>query len=262
MRITLNDKPAETDATTAFGLRGEDEIIILNGFQITEDRPLKENDQVVAIKKGVMPERDELEAMLTARHSPGVHSRLKSGRVAIGGLGGLGSHVAVMLTRMGVGTLLLVDFDVVEPSNLNRQHYNLSHLAKLKTDALKSQLHEINPFIEIHTRTIQVTEESAVEVFAGYEIVVEAFDNPESKAALTRALLSATNTKLVAASGLAGLESANNIITRRIFSRLYIAGDLESAAGEGMGLMSPRVSVCAGHQANMVVRLLLGLEDA
>ena len=263
MRIVLNGKPTDTQAITAFDLRMSDEVIILNGFQISENRPLQENDHAVIIEKGKMPGRDELEAMMSARHTPGVHEKMKSGRVAIAGLGGLGSHIAVMLTRMGVGVLLLVDFDIVEPSNLNRQHYNLSHLAKFKTDALKSQLQEINPFIELHTKNVRVTEENAAEIFAEYPIVVEAFDNPISKADLTRTLLATGHKpKIVAASGLAGFDSANNISTRRSFSRLYVVGDLESAAGEGMGLMSPRVSVTAGHQANMVVRLLLGLEDA
>lgn len=262
MLINLNGKSTDTTAKTAFDLRTADEVVILNGFQISENRPLKENDTVVIIKKGIKPNQNELEAMMSARHTPGVHSKMKAGRVAIAGLGGLGSHIAVMLTRMGVGTLFLVDFDIVEPSNLNRQFYNLSHLAMNKTDALKSQLVEINPFIEIKTQDVRITEENAADIFAGYPIVVEAFDNPASKADITRALLSAeSKPKIVAASGLAGYDSANNIKTHRKFSQLYVIGDLETAADEGMGLMSPRVSVAAGHQANMVVRLLLGLDE-
>ncbi|MCL2828176.1 MAG: sulfur carrier protein ThiS adenylyltransferase ThiF [Oscillospiraceae bacterium] len=261
MRIILNGKPIESSALTAFALRTADEVVILNGFQLAEDRPLCAGDQVVRIRKGIMPGKDELEAMMSARHTPGVHSQMKAGRVAIAGLGGLGSHIAVMLTRMGVGALLLVDFDVVEPSNLNRQHYTLSHLATPKTEALKSQLVEINPFIEIQTQAIKITAENAREVFAGYPIVVEAFDSPTSKADLINALLPTGDTKIVAASGLAGFDSANNIRTRRRFSNLYLVGDLESEAREGMGLMAPRVSVCAGHQANMVIRLLMGLDS-
>ena len=261
LEITLNGKAVTTDKTTAFGLRTSDEVVILNGFQIPEDRPLKNGDQVTVIKKGKMPNQDELEAMMSARHTPGVHSKMKAGKIAIAGLGGLGSHIAVMLTRMGVGSLFLVDFDIVEPSNLNRQHYNVGHLGEYKTDALKRQLHDINPFIKIQTQNIRVTEENAKEIFAGFPIVVEAFDNPVSKADLTGSLLADGNVKIVAASGLAGFSSANDIKTRRSFSNLYVVGDLESAAGEGMGLMSPRVSVTAGHQANMVVRLLLGMEE-
>jgi sulfur carrier protein ThiS adenylyltransferase len=261
MHITLNGKTLETTAKTAFALRQNDEVVILNGFQITEDRELKANDHVCIIHKGQMPNQDELEALMAARHTPGVHQQLKSGHVAVAGCGGLGSHVAVMLARMGVGHLLLVDFDLVEPSNLNRQHYTVAHLGQPKTQALKSQLAEINPFIEVLTKNIKVTAENALEVFANYPIVVEAFDNPTYKAELTATLLAKGDIKVVAASGLAGFASANDIQTRRRLTNLYICGDLESAAAEGMGLMAPRVAVCAGHQANMVVRLLLGLEE-
>ena len=261
MYITLNGRRINTDFRTVFELRQNDEIVILNGFQISVDRELQEDNQVCIIQKGVMPNKDELEALMAARHTPGVHEKLKAGCVAIAGLGGLGSHVAVMLARMGVGRILLVDFDVVEPSNLNRQHYTVAHLALPKTQALKSQLAAINPFIDVQTQDIKVTAENAIEVFVGYPIVVEAFDNPVCKAELIEALLAQGNVKVVAASGLAGFESANDIQTQRRLSNLYLCGDLKSAADEGVGLMAPRVAVCAGHQANMVVRLLLGIEE-
>ena len=265
MRIILNGKAVNVETRTAFGLRETDEVVVLNGFQITADRDLREGDHVCVIKKGVMPDRDELESMMAARHTPGIHNRLKAGRVAVAGLGGLGSHIAVMLARIGVGSMLLVDFDVVEPSNLNRQHYMLPHLALPKTQALKKQLADINPFIQIESHDIKITSENAAVVFAGWPIVVEAFDDPICKAELTEALLtaeSAKNTKIVAASGMAGFDSANRIQTWRRLGNLYLCGDLESAAGEGMGLMAPRVAVCAGHQANMVMRLLMELEEA
>lgn len=261
MRITLNGQEINISVRTAFELRQDDEIVILNGFQVSADCKLQEGDQVCIIQKGVMPNKSELEALMAARHTPGVHQKLKAGCVAIAGLGGLGSHVAVMLARMGVGRLLLVDFDVVEPSNLNRQHYTVAHLALPKTKALQDQLVAINPFIEVQTQNIKVTAENAVEVFVGYPIVVEAFDNPAYKAELVGALLAQRDIKVVAASGLAGFESANDIQTRRRLTNLYLCGDLETAASEGMGLMAPRVAICAGHQANMVVRLLLGIEE-
>jgi sulfur carrier protein ThiS adenylyltransferase len=123
-----------------------------------------------------MPEKDELESMMMSRHTPNVHNKLKEGRVAIAGLGGLGSNIAIMHARIGVGNLLLVDFDVVEPSNLNRQSYYINHLGMEKTAALKMQLQQINPFITIETRTVRVTEDNVCELFKGYDIVCEAFD--------------------------------------------------------------------------------------
>ena len=72
---------------------------------------------------------------MMARHTPNVHKKVKQGKVAIAGLGGLGSNIAVMLARIGVGQLLLVDFDIVEPSNLNRQSYYISHLGIAKNNS-------------------------------------------------------------------------------------------------------------------------------
>jgi sulfur carrier protein ThiS adenylyltransferase len=203
----------------------------------------------------------ELERMMASRHAPGTHPKLKSARVAIAGAGGLGSNIAVSLARLGVGELLLADHDAVEPSNLNRQHYGVSHIGMKKTDALKNQLADINPFVNVKTADVFITEDNAAGLFSGYGIVCEAFDNPESKAALVSTLLSALpETKIVAASGIAGFGPSNNIKTSaRLKGRLYICGDEETE--QDAGLMSPRVLICAGHQANTVLRLILGIAE-
>jgi len=198
---------------------------------------------------------------LTARNIPGIQEKLKNGKVAIAGLGGLGSNIAVMLARIGVGKLLLVDFDKVEPSNLNRQHYGLPHLGMLKTDALKSQIDKINPFIITETNPVKITEDNAIEALKGYQIVCEAFDNPQDKAVLTNVLLETGEKKIIAASGMAGFASSNKIITKQVFKNLYVCGDMEAAEQAGIGFMAPRVMICAGHQANMALRLLLEIEE-
>jgi len=267
MKFILNGREVQAEETTAYKVREKygkpTDIIILNGFQIDGDRPVTENDILNIITKGAMPQREELESMLAARHTPGVHSRIKSGKVAIAGLGGLGSNIAVMLARIGVGQLLLVDFDIVEPSNLNRQCYSISHLGLPKTLALKGQLEAVNPFISIKTKNVRVTGSNVKELFEGYDIICEAFDRPDSKAVLVNTALKELETvKLVAASGMAGYESSNLIRTVRPMKRLYVCGDLENGAGIGNGLMAPRVMICAGHQANMVLRLLVGEDQA
>jgi len=201
---------------------------------------------------------DKLEMMMSSRHTPGTHQKLKSARVAIAGAGGLGSNIAVSLARLGVGELLIVDHDTVEPSNLNRQHYGISHLGMKKTDALKNQLADINPFINIKTVNTTITADNAVDLFSGYDIICEAFDNPATKAMLVSTLLSSLpEIKVVAASGIAGTGHSNDIKTSaRLNGRLYVCGD--ESTGEDAGLMSPRVLICAGHQANAVLRLILG----
>ena len=265
MHIILNGEPLETAEKTVLALcAGElpGTVVILNGFQIAEDCSLNPGDEVYIIEKGVMPPQEQLEKMMAARHTPKVHERVKKAKVAIAGLGGLGSNIAAALARVGIGHMLLIDFDIVEPSNLNRQSYYIEHLGMPKTDALAEQLQKINPYISVRTKQVRIDEANAPELFEGYDIVCEALDSADAKAMLTNTLLvSRPEIKIVAASGLAGYESANTVITRRKMKNLYVCGDGENAARPGMGLMAPRVLVCAGHQATMVLRLLMGIES-
>ncbi|MDD5952638.1 MAG: sulfur carrier protein ThiS adenylyltransferase ThiF [Oscillospiraceae bacterium] len=267
MNLKLNGREITTDCKSLFALREayrrEADVVILNGYQTNDDLPLQDGDIVSLIQKGCMPSEEELESMMCARHTPFVHEKVKGSRVAIAGLGGLGSNIAVLLARTGVGHLLLVDFDVVEPSNLNRQSYFISHLGLPKTEAMKAQLAQINPFLQVETKTLRVTSNNAVELFREYPIVCEAFDNPTAKAELINTLLeNCPEKQIVAASGMAGYGSSNAIRTRRMFQNLYVCGDGETAAQVGNGLMAPRVTVCAAHQANMVLRLILGIQSA
>ena len=264
MWIRLNGKGYETRAESLYalcrelGFTSENRVVILNGYQSGEDIPLHKGDVITTIEKGKLPPEDCLEEMLCARHTPGVHEKVRKARVAVAGLGGLGSNIALSLARTGVGTLHLVDFDVVEPSNLNRQQYRISHLGMSKAEALKQEIAEVNPFVRVVAETLRVTRENAPALFKEDPIVCEAFDNPEAKAMLVNTLLTQCPEKaLVAASGMAGYGSGNQIKTRRVMENFYLCGDGETAAEPGCGLMAPRVAICAGHQANTVLRLIL-----
>jgi sulfur carrier protein ThiS adenylyltransferase len=203
-----------------------------------------------------------MEALLVLRNTSQVYEKVKVSRVGIAGLGGLGSHVAIALARTGVGHLHLVDFDVVEPSNLNRQEYRLNHIGKYKTEALKSQIEEINPYVTVTIDTVKITENNAIDIFQNDDIVCEAFDLPEQKAMLINTLLQYRNhVKIVSASGMAGYASNNIIKTRKVMKNLYLCGDEINGLRPGWGLMAPRVCICAGHEANMVLRLILGEEE-
>ncbi len=206
--------------------------------------------------------KEEIYAALNERHSPEIQAVLSAGNVAIAGLGGLGSNVAYSLTRIGVGHLHLIDFDVVDVTNLNRQQYFMEHVGMYKTEALKSLLMKINPYIEIKTDCVRVTEENIKELFCDNDIVCEAFDNPDAKALLVNRIMEYfPEKKLVSASGMAGFGSSNSIVTRRITKNFYLCGDRVTAPSYGNGLMAPRVAVCAAHEANMITRLILGEEE-
>ena len=192
---------------------------------------------------------------LLKRNVKGISKKLKETKVCILGLGGLGSNVAVLLARTGIGSLKLVDFDIVEASNLNRQQYRISHIGLKKTEAMKTIIKEINPFIEVETLDIKVNRENIHSIVGDIEIVVEAF---ETKAMTLEELLTNKNKIVVSASGMAGLGPANEIITRKIKDNFYLIGDNYSDYEEYSGIMSTRVMLCAAHQANMVLRLILG----
>ena len=201
---------------------------------------------------------DLKEEDLLKRNVKGIFEKLKKAKVCILGLGGLGSNVAVLLARAGIGHLKLIDFDVVEASNLNRQQYRISHIGLKKTEAMKTIIKEINPFVEVETLDIKVDRKNIYSIIGDIEIVVEAFDSAETKAMTIEELLINKNKIVVSASGMAGLGSANEIITRRIKDNFYLIGDNYSDYEEYSGIMSTRVMLCAAHQANMVLRLILG----
>ena len=204
---------------------------------------------------------DLKEEDLLKRNIKGIAKKLKKAKVCILGLGGLGSNVAVLLARSGIGSLKLIDFDVVEASNLNRQQYRISHIGIKKTEAIKTIIKEINPFVEIDTLDIKVDRENILSVVEDIEIVVEAFDRAETKAMAIEELLTNKNKIVISASGMAGLGSANEVITRKIKENFYLIGDNYSDYEEYSGIMSTRVMLCAAHQANVVLRLILGEEN-
>lgn len=193
---------------------------------------------------------------LIERHGTEVYNTLRKSSAAICGLGGLGSNTAVALARAGIGKLLLIDFDRVDITNLNRQHYFIDDIGRYKTEALTDIIRRINPIIELETKTILMTEENSVGALEEYDLVCECFDKAENKAMLINTILSKTDKTIVSASGMAGYFSSNMITTKKAMNRLYICGDGVSGM-EKASLMAPRVGICAMHQANMVLRILL-----
>lgn len=262
MKIHLNERIIETaDGVTLMQLRDQEkpgaDVLVYNGAAIVDDVVLSEGDRINLIRRGEIPPAEELEALMVARHTPGVHEKIKGATVGIAGLGGLGSAIAVALARIGVGRLILADFDVVEPSNLNRQQYFIDQLGMTKAEALEANLRRINPYVEYESHCIRLTPDNIPTLFAESDVLVEAFDRADQKAML---LQSFKDRPIVAASGLAGYGSGETIGVCKMGERIYIVGDLETGAAPGCGLMAPRVGIAAHMQANLVLRLLLGEE--
>ena len=170
----------------------------------------EENTQQ-ALHKGLTPEQSHL---------------LQEAKVAVVGLGGLGSNVAMWLARLGVGHLLLYDFDKVELSNLNRQYYFLEDVGKYKAEALLAKLQQVNPYGDYQSKVARLTEANMEELLASAHIICEALDKAEAKAMLVNGVIEKFPDKyLVAASGLAGLEDSASMTVRQITPRFYLCGD-------------------------------------
>lgn len=203
------------------------------------------------------PTQEEMRKALDERHGKSLQDKLERATVAICGLGGLGSNIAISLARAGIGELILIDFDQVDITNLHRQQYKASQIGRYKTDALAENLREIAPYVKLTTHTQKISEENYTGLLSQADIICEAFDDAGAKAMLVNGVLETMPDKyLVSASGMAGLGPANTIKTRKITKHFYLCGDGVSDVADGMGLVSSRVMLCAAHEAHAVIRIL------
>ena len=207
----------------------------------------------------MIPSQEQWTAALNERHGAALQDKFSAAAVAVCGLGGLGSNIAIALARAGVGKLILIDFDRVDITNLHRQQYKATQIGKYKTEALTENLLEIAPYIKIEAITERLTEDNVAILLENADVICEAFDDAEAKAMLVNGVLEQLpNIYLVAASGMAGMEPPNTIRTRKITKHFYLCGDGVSAVEDTIGLVAPRVMLCAAHQAQTVLRILAG----
>ena len=210
----------------------------------------------------MIPGKEEWLAALTRRHGAELQQRFTAATVAICGLGGLGSNIAIALARAGIGKLILIDFDRVDIANLHRQQYKADQIGLYKTEAMRAHLQQIAPYTQVLAITAKVSEGNAAHLLKDACIVCEAFDDAQAKAMLTNSVLEQLpDCFLVAASGMAGMGPPNSIRTRRIAKRFYLCGDGSSDVADAVGLVAPRVMLCAAHQAHTVLRILAGEFD-
>lgn len=203
--------------------------------------------------------REEIYHALCMRHGVKNQEKIKNAKVAVLGLGGLGSNICMALAKLGVGAILIVDFDKVDITNIFRQNYRLSDIGEYKTDATRKLMCEINPYLSIEVQNIRITEENISEIIRDYDIICEAFDNKETKALIINEILDKYDDKIiVSGNGMAGYKSLNLIKTRSFGNRLYICGDMENGIETEKTLVAPRVCACAMHEANMVLQIILG----
>ncbi|HSA33905.1 MAG TPA: sulfur carrier protein ThiS adenylyltransferase ThiF [bacterium] len=193
--------------------------------------------------------------MLFARNVPGMTEVLKRSTVGIAGCGGLGSNAAMLLTRAGIGHLVLVDFDTVEESNLNRQHFFQNDIGKPKASALAAHLSAINPAVKLAVHDMKLSRETVAATFAACDILIEAFDRADAKEWLIEAWTAAyPDRPIVAASGIAGYGD-NGTMTVRRAGNVHLVGDGRSDMAQG--LCAARVMIAAALEANTSIELLM-----
>ncbi|MFO7827471.1 MAG: sulfur carrier protein ThiS adenylyltransferase ThiF [Bacteroidales bacterium] len=186
-----------------------------------------------------------------------IKSKLKNYTVGIAGAGGLGSNCAVALARVGIGKLIIADFDVVNETNLNRQYFFRDQLGMKKVDALKNNIGRINSVVNVTTKDIQLDENNIVPIFRDCDIIVEAFDLAEMKKMIIETCLAKWPEKpLVIGSGMAGWGKSNEIKVKKS-ENLYICGDEVSEIADNNPPLAPRVGIVANMQANTVMEILL-----
>ena len=186
-----------------------------------------------------------------------IKSKLKDRTVGIAGCGGLGSNCAVALARVGVGKLIICDFDKIDESNLNRQFYFYDQIGQQKAPTLKENINRINPGVEVNAFDIKLDPDSITELFRNCDVIVEAFDRADMKKMIIETVLTEMKDKpLVAGIGMAGWGESNNIQMIQN-GNLYICGDGSSEACHDNPPLAPRVGITAKMQANTVLEILL-----
>lgn len=187
-----------------------------------------------------------------------IYDVLKTKTVGIAGCGGLGSNCAMALARVGIGRLILADFDVVSYSNLNRQYFFRDQVGKLKVYALKDNLLRVNPDVKINAFDLRLCSNDIVEIFSECDVIIEAFDLAKMKQMIIETVLLFLPEKyIIAGMGLAGWGD-NNLLNTRTYEKLIICGDGEIEISETLPPLAPRVGIVAHMQANMALEILLG----
>lgn len=180
--------------------------------------------------------------------------------IGVAGCGGIGSNCAHNLVRCGFKRFLLVDYDTVEPSNLNRQFFFYDQIGKEKVEMLKNNLLMINPDLDIKTAAERVTPDNMREIFKECRVIIEGFDDPVAKREIVEGFIGSKKL-IVAVSGIAGSGNSDLIVTKRLKENFYVVGDLKSEVSETLHPYSPYISIAAAKQADIVLNYFLNYKE-
>ena len=183
--------------------------------------------------------------------------KLRTKTVGIAGCGGLGSNCAVALARVGIGKLIIADFDKIEESNLNRQYYFWDQIGKIKSDTLKENIERINKDVEVISHNVLIEESNFKNIFKECDLIIEAFDRPESKEMIVRAMSQFFSDKtLIMGIGMSGW-GQNDSIKETRYDNIIICGDQETEVSNENPPLAPRIGIISNMQANVALEILL-----
>lgn len=181
---------------------------------------------------------------------------LRAAHVGIIGAGGLGSNVAMMLARSGIRQMTIVDPDIVDASNLNRQAYFPDDVGVPKVLALARHLTALEPAMKLTMHELGVTRRNAAALFASCPLIVEAVDLPETKVMLYE-LFAPEKELYVTASGMSGFGRDAVMVCRRPRPNVTAVGDFINPVDSVHPPMAPRVMQAAAMQADAVLAHIL-----
>lgn len=178
------------------------------------------------------------------------YKRISNARIGIIGCGGLGSNAAVCLARSGFKHFMLMDFDRIDYSNLNRQYFFYNDVGRLKAEVLKERLTSINPdvYTEIY---IEKADSENINIFKNVDALVEAVDTAETKAFIVY-FGAANKIFTVSSSGMAGYGDGKNMTVKQI-GGVYITGDMVSGISDTMYPYAPKVAIAAALEADIIL---------
>jgi sulfur carrier protein ThiS adenylyltransferase len=190
-----------------------------------------------------------------------IQNTLKTKTVGIAGCGGLGSNCAVALARLGLGKMIIADFDTVETGNLTRQYYFYEQVGQKKVFALSDNINNINPFVVVKPYDLKLGPREIQHIFADCDLIIEAFDLAEMKQMIIETCTESFPEKpLIIGSGMAGWGKNNSIKTEKTGENLYVCGDGISEIADDFPPLAPRVGIVAYMQANTALSILLNDE--
>lgn len=181
--------------------------------------------------------------------------KIQKTRIVIIGCGGLGSNGAITLTRTGFKNFILIDYDKVEISNLNRQFYFLHQIGIPKVKALKENILKINPDCYVEEYEERITPENIENFMHKGDIIMEAVDSAQTKALILNTAIK-LNKKVVSASGVCGYGNSEEIKIKRINNNVSIVGDFESD-NSIFKPYAPKVIAISSLQCDEILRMVL-----